>query len=62
LKFGPRLHGIYGGQALRAKHRDVDVSKNFNTLTGDVKKFRSVVRSGEVMKFVLSEHYGKPYN
>lgn len=48
-------------KALKVKHSDVEASKAFDALTGEVKRFRSVLRSGEVMKFVLSEHYGKPY-
>jgi hypothetical protein len=46
---------------LRAEHEDSGVSESFNALTDEIKKFRSVLRSGEVMKFVLSDHYGKPY-
>jgi hypothetical protein len=48
-------------RTVRAKHSDVTVSKEFKTLTDAVKGFRSVIRSGEAMKFVLSDHYGKPY-
>jgi hypothetical protein len=47
-------------KALRAKHQDADVLKGFKALADEVKKFRSVVRSGEVLKFILSKHYGKP--
>jgi hypothetical protein len=48
-------------KALQTKHADKDISERFNALTDEVKEFRSVMRSGEAMKFVLSEHYGKPY-
>lgn len=48
-------------KALNAKHKDVDVSKNFNALVDEIKDYRSVARSNEVMKFILNEHYGKPY-
>jgi hypothetical protein len=49
-------------RALKSRHVDSNVSEDFNTLTDEVKKFRSVVRSDEVLKFVLSERYNKPYN
>jgi hypothetical protein len=47
--------------ALKVKHSDAAASEAFNALTEEIKEFQSVLRSGEVMKFVLSEHYGKPY-
>jgi hypothetical protein len=47
--------------ALRGKYSDSGDSERFNALTDEVKKFRAVLKSAEVMKFVLSDHYGKPY-
>ena len=47
--------------ALRAKYTDSGVSERFKALTDEVKKFRSVLKSGEVMKCVLSDYYDKPY-
>jgi hypothetical protein len=47
--------------ALRAEYTDSGVSEQFNTLTDEVKEFRAILKSGEVMKFALSDHYGKPY-
>jgi hypothetical protein len=46
---------------LRGKHRDSGNSERFNALTEEVKKFRAALKSAEVMKFALSDHYGKPY-
>ncbi len=46
---------------INAKYKTSDVSRDFNALTDQIKEFRSVVRSAEVLKFILSEHYGKPY-
>lgn len=46
--------------ALRADD-DAEVSEHFNTLTDEIKEFKSVLRSREVMKFVLCDHYDKPY-
>jgi hypothetical protein len=48
-------------KALQAKDGYADVSGDFNALADEIKEFRSVVRSGEVLKFILSEHYHKPY-
>jgi hypothetical protein len=46
---------------LNAKYSDAKVSNQFNFLIDEIKKFRSVFKSREVMKFVLSDYYGKPY-
>jgi|SRR5271166_2849084 len=46
---------------LRAEYSASGVSERFNALTDEVKEFRGVLKSGEVMKFVLSDHYDKPY-
>ena len=48
-------------KALKVKQADVEASKEFNALTDEIKEFRSILRSGEVMKFVFSDHYNKPY-
>lgn len=47
--------------AVRKKHSDEDISEQFNALTDEVKEFRSTLRGREVFKFVLSDHYSKPY-
>jgi len=40
---------------------DDDLSDTFNSLTEDVRGYRSTLRGGAVMTFVLSEYYGQPY-
>jgi TIR domain len=46
---------------LRAEYSDSDLSERFNTLTDEIKEFRSALKSDNVMKFVLCDHYDKPY-
>ena len=47
--------------AVRNKHDNSDISEQFNALTDEIKEFRSTLRGKEVFKFVLSDHYRKPY-
>jgi hypothetical protein len=47
--------------ALKIKYSDTEISDQFNALTEEIKKFRSILRSAEVLKFVLSDYYSMPY-
>jgi hypothetical protein len=47
--------------ALGCKYGDADISEEFNSLTDDIAKFRSILKGKEVMKFVLCDYYSKPY-
>jgi len=38
-----------------------EVAERFDALADEIKEFKSVLRSREVMKFVLCDHYDKPY-
>lgn len=47
--------------AVQKKHGNSGTSEHFKGLADEIAKFRSVLRGREVFKFILSEHYDKPY-
>ena len=48
-------------QAEFSDDEEDDLSTTFNTLTDEIKAFRSTLRGSAVMTFVLSDHYSQPY-
>jgi len=47
--------------ALSAQFGNSDHAQKFEELTDEIASFRSVLKSAEVLKFALSDHYDKPY-
>jgi hypothetical protein len=48
-------------KSVSKKYGRADVSRQFDELVRDVKKFRWDLKGSEMFKYALADHYGKPY-